>query len=851
LLTSPKITFNFGDDAPDFLHLDDRPQCGGDQDQIQHIRDELKGLEVENIKSGDDGDKGVPLLFVTTEEKENDGFVLEPIDCLAASGFRKDSDFTDTFESMSPELENKEDFDLLVPTLSPTFLERAKSSHQQQKSPSNLSVFIDKNAFGVTPNTNPSTAIPTTSSTRTAFKRSNTSLSANPSGSPLVPNSRRCSKRVTELRGNDGLFKRTSDTQTVAALRERLEKIKEKKTLIKGYDVLLNYAKRIDNINQFSSEARIVYEEAREQLSAVTGKVKNNFKFEGLVNEFITILLDKLENIKGVDAARKELKLLEIAAIETSESNKDESGTAGTPEVKSSWDSIEIGSDQGFSPTLMGRKSISMPKSVHTDLDRKKATYTPEDSPVMRKARNLRSKSVQKRDDNDNRYEVFEKSIQKMLKKIRKQKEAVSYSPGKTNRSKFYRNSLFGTPSYEEDRSEKSFPDSRNFDLDKEGPGTMTSGINENVEEESSEISSEPTSSGETSEFNEEDLDKDLDLNTGEIEKSSFSDDESNLRRCAKKTEDGLSSLIKIKDFEFIKLISKGAYGRVWLVKRKITGDHYAMKIINFADRKNMNQIDSLKTEKKVFEKLNGDFVVKAVFTFVHNNYLCIVMELMIGGDFGHILEKLGALEEDDARFYIAEIILALGNLHQLGIVHRDLKPDNVLLDKKGHIKLTDFGLSEVGVQKHQKVKNTGRRSSIFNILSSKTTATLDRRFSLNMTNTISALVKKPAEKAKPTILSDAFSTIPEVDEEAPEPVNAPKGNRVIGTPDYIAPEIIHGTCYDDPCIDWWSVGVLLFELIVGIPPFNDPDVEVVFKNIVKRNIPWDELQIGIFQVNN
>jgi len=847
LLASPKITFNFTEDGPDFLTLD-HPE------HVQNIRDELKAFDQINHRGGD-----VPLLFVTPEDNyaDNDGndlFVLEPADCSVSK--RKDSQnsecildkheadalFSKEIDNMSLEGENKET-DLLVPSLSPTFLERAKSSHLQAKNGSNLSVIAERDSLGLLLNLSPSTAIPTASANRASLRRSNTSLSANLTGSPLIPSSRRCSKRVTELRGNDGLLKRNSDTQTVAALRDRLEKIKEKKNLIKGYDILLIYAKKIDAFHQFSSEARIVYEEAKDQLSGILGKIKNNFKFESLVNDFTTILLDKLEYIKLVDVSRRELKLLEIATIDTSESNRDESGTAGTPEVKSSWDSIELGSNQEFSPTLLGRKSISMPKSVHTDLDKKKMAYTPDDSPVTRKSRSLRSKSVQKRDGNDNRFEQFDRSIQKVIKKIRRQREAASYSPpGKTNRSRFYRNSLFGSSSYEEVGSEKS-----HFELDNKDSGTMTSGINENVEEEESSEESSPTSrsSDENDEFNEDDLNEDLELNTVQIDKSSFSDDETNLRRCAKNQEDGLTSLITIKDFEFVKLISKGAYGRVWLVKRKITGDHYAMKIINFADRKNMNQIDSLKTEKKVFEKLNGDFVVKAVFTFVHNNYLCIVMELMIGGDFGHVLEKLGALEEDDAAFYIAEIIVALGNLHKLGIVHRDLKPDNVLLDKNGHIKLTDFGLSEVGVQKHQKPKNGGRRSSIFNILSSKTTATLDRRFSLNMSDTINALVKKPLEKAKPVILSDEFSTIPEVDEEAPEPLNVPKGNRVIGTPDYIAPEIIHGTCYDDPCIDWWSVGVLLFELIVGIPPFNDPDVEVVFKNIVKRNIPWDDLQIG------
>jgi len=376
------------------------------------------------------------------------------------------------------------------------------------------------------------------------------------------------------------------------------------------------------------------------------------------------------------------------------------------------------------------------------------------------------------------------------------------------------------------------------------------SSIKENNTRKNSSISeseSESEDSDKSSSYKEEDLHNDIDLNIQITEKACFSDDESNIRRCAKKQEEGFSSLITINDFEFIKLISKGAYGRVWLVRRKITGDHYAMKIINFADRKNMNQIDSLKTEKKVFEKLKGDFVVKAVFTFVHNSYLCIVMEFMIGGDFGHILEKLGAMEEDDARFYIAEIVLALDNLHQLDIVHRDLKPDNILLNKNGHIKLTDFGLSEVGVQKHTKVKKAAKRNSIFNSLTAKTTATLDRRLSLMVpTTTTTPILKKIPEIPKPTpaILSDEFSTIPEVDEEAAE--TAPRnGNRVIGTPDYMAPEVINGTCYDDPCIDWWSVGVLLFEFIVGIPPFNDPNIDVVFENIVKRKIPWDELQIG------
>mmetsp|Transcript_3344 Transcript_3344/g.2898 ORF Transcript_3344/g.2898 Transcript_3344/m.2898 type:complete len:185 (+) Transcript_3344:1056-1610(+) len=180
-------------------------------------------------------------------------------------------------------------------------------------------------------------------------------------------------------------------------------------------------------------------------------------------------------------------------------------------------------------------------------------------------------------------------------------------------------------------------------------------------------------------------------------EASYFSDDPSNLKRYQKKIS-GFSNLITIKDFDFIKPIGKGAFGRVWLVKRKNTGDLYAMKVINFAERMNRNYLDTLQKEKKIFQKLKGNWVAKALFTFVHENYLCIVMEFMVGGDFCSILEQYCALDEEVARFYIAEIIIALDSLHKLDIVHRDIKPDNILLDKFGHIKLTDFGLSDIGI---------------------------------------------------------------------------------------------------------------------------------------------------------
>lgn len=101
-----------------------------------------------------------------------------------------------------------------------------------------------------------------------------------------------------------------------------------------------------------------------------------------------------------------------------------------------------------------------------------------------------------------------------------------------------------------------------------------------------------------------------------------------------------------------------------------------------------------------MFAILTGDHVVKAMYSFSFESQLCFVLDYLSGGDIGRVLRYFGRLDENVTRFYIAEIILAIEYLHSIGIIHRDLKPENVLLDKCGHIKLADFGLSEVGLTK-------------------------------------------------------------------------------------------------------------------------------------------------------
>lgn len=159
-----------------------------------------------------------------------------------------------------------------------------------------------------------------------------------------------------------------------------------------------------------------------------------------------------------------------------------------------------------------------------------------------------------------------------------------------------------------------------------------------------------------------------------------------------------------IKDFEIIKPISKGAFGSVYLSKKKSTGDYYAIKVLKKADMVAKNQVTNVKAERAIMMwQGESDFVAKLYWTFSSKDYLYLVMEYLNGGDCASLIKILGGLPEDWAKKYLGEVILGVEHLHNRGIVHRDLKPDNLLIDQKGHLKLTDFGLSRMGLIGRQK----------------------------------------------------------------------------------------------------------------------------------------------------
>ncbi len=268
------------------------------------------------------------------------------------------------------------------------------------------------------------------------------------------------------------------------------------------------------------------------------------------------------------------------------------------------------------------------------------------------------------------------------------------------------------------------------------------------------------------------------------------------------------------------------------------------MKIINTMDNMNKNKLVSLQTESKIFDLVTSEYVVKALFKFKHDVFFCFVMEYMHGGDFSKLLQTYGRFDESTAKFYIAELVLAIEHLHSVGVVHRDLKPDNILLDSKGHIKLTDFGLSDIAIATYAINKRTPilTREEKFKKFITK--------FNINdnmMTNNTHYIVLGGSNlKAKKTFESLEEHTPSPIDQHGKRSLKKGGKQRIVGTPDYIAPEILNGVMgsLNNPSIDWWSLGVILFEFLIGVPPFSDETVDKIFDNILHMRIPWNEIAV-------
>ncbi|XP_073525068.1 microtubule-associated serine/threonine-protein kinase 3-like [Phyllobates terribilis] len=231
----------------------------------------------------------------------------------------------------------------------------------------------------------------------------------------------------------------------------------------------------------------------------------------------------------------------------------------------------------------------------------------------------------------------------------------------------------------------------------------------------------------------------------------------------------------RMSDYETSKLISCGGFGAVYLVHHKDSQQTFAMKKMAKKNLETPEDVEEAFLERDILTFADCPFVVSMLCSFPTRSHLCMVMEYVGGGDCGTLLSTRGPLSVLLARLYFAEAVLAVEYLHSYGVVHRDLKPDNLLITSAGHIKVTDLGLSKVGLM-------------------------------IPKTNTQKESLEEIAREFK------------DYEEH--------------GTLHYIAPEVIRKRGYGRP-VDWWSMGIILHEFLVGSVPFDGDSITELNKRIV------------------
>ena len=218
-------------------------------------------------------------------------------------------------------------------------------------------------------------------------------------------------------------------------------------------------------------------------------------------------------------------------------------------------------------------------------------------------------------------------------------------------------------------------------------------------------------------------------------------------------------------DFELLKTLGRGYFGKVFLCRKRQSGGLYAMKVISKMDIIRRDFFESVRNERAILETVSNPFVVSLKYCFASSCYVFFVMDFKQGGELYHHLRKHTRFTEPVAKFYSAQILLGLEYLHSRDILYRDMKPENILLDTRGNASLADYGIS--------KILGPGQKTRSF-----------------------------------------------------------------VGTPDYVAPEIILRSGHN-MSVDVWCLGVILYEMVFGIPPFSDKHHGVIMRNIVKKELSF------------
>ncbi|EGG14096.1 putative protein serine/threonine kinase [Cavenderia fasciculata] len=302
-------------------------------------------------------------------------------------------------------------------------------------------------------------------------------------------------------------------------------------------------------------------------------------------------------------------------------------------------------------------------------------------------------------------------------------------------------------------------------------------------------------------------------LSNGNIITTPISNHLSNSGRFLHTPMTPLSTHITINDFTILEKIGEGGFGQVYLAKKNDTNEIVALKRMSKDLIWSKNKVTHIKNERDILAQgRNHRYIVSLVYSFQDDTYLYLAMEYVPGGDLRSLLGALGCLDEESAKFYMAEMVEAVDSCHRLGYCHRDLKPENFLIDRTGHIKLADFGLSKNVVTRYVKAvdyKGTPTGSSM------EHTPMKFGSFNLNASGVLSSSVTD-------------FGSFKDL------PMQARLAYSVVGSPFYMAPEVLQATKGYGDEVDWWSLGCMFYEFVIGIPPFDGESPEEVMDSVLK-----------------
>lgn len=253
---------------------------------------------------------------------------------------------------------------------------------------------------------------------------------------------------------------------------------------------------------------------------------------------------------------------------------------------------------------------------------------------------------------------------------------------------------------------------------------------------------------------------------------------------------------LRLDQFHILAQVGQGGYGEVYLARKSETGEVCALKKMRKRTLHKMDEIRHVLVERDILTATKTPWLVRLLYAFQDPTYVYLAMEYVPGGDFRTLLNNSGVLKEEHARFYISEMFVGVNELHKLGYIHRDLKPENFLVDGSGHVKLTDFGLA-TGALNPQRIESLKHR--------------LDK-------------VKDQEVVHRSTMERRSLYRSMRVE-------NPHYADSIVGSPDYMSPEVLRGKAYSYS-VDYWSLGCILFEFLAGFPPFSGGTPEETWTNL-------------------